>query len=391
MLHRFALLVLLAATSAAQAQRKQAPARPNVAGGTDPCATATFLEEPVPDVPGHPDARLRDVVVLDANDAWAVGRASSGSASISVTMRYDGRTWTLVPSPSPAGAAGRSVSLEAVAAVSADEVYAAGTRKGALSATDNFVIRWNGFGWEDLVAPGQSGFGASGYLLEAAAVVGPDATWFGGQWAPMGGTPASMRHWNGSGFEVHLLPLAPDSTTAAHRIRAISVLGPNEIWAAGSRGGSAVAVGKSYVARWDGSSWQHVATPHPGFGEIVDDVVAFASDDVWIVGEYDRIVGTTAKAFPLYLHWDGSAWTQFFPEAFASDLAPLAPDDIWAVRGRDLSHWDGSAWTLQDSLLGATPRAMSAVAAFGRCDLLIVGTQFPVSFLDGDSLALRYR
>jgi hypothetical protein len=34
---------------------------------------------------------------------------------------------------------------------------------------------------------------------------------------------------------------------------------------------------------------------------------------------------------------------------------------------------------------------MSAVAAFGRCDLLIVGTQFPVSFLDGDSLALRYR
>ena len=159
MLHTPSLLLLALVPAPQVKQLQRADARPIVGRGSVHCPGASFLEESTPKAQNHPDLRLRDVVVLDANEAWAVGRASNGAESISVTMRYEGEDWTLVPSPSPAGVTGRSVNLDAVAAVSADEIYAAGTRKGANSATDNFVIRWNGSEWEDLEAPGQSGFG----------------------------------------------------------------------------------------------------------------------------------------------------------------------------------------------------------------------------------------
>ncbi len=354
-----------------------------------------FQPEPVPEPSEAEVVRLHDIVVVAPDDIWAVGFAVDLDAaeSLTVAMHYDGTAWSIMPSPSPENALGkREAILEDVDAVAPDLVYAAGSYTNqSVNSPDTLVLKWDGQSWTHLESPGQSGFGASGFLFEAVKAIDAEHVWFGGQFnRPPGRSRAAMVRYDGSSFEEHLLPRDPNVVNGAHRIRAIDALGPDDVWAAGSAGGVAVAVGASYVAHWNGSSWQHIPTPHPGFGEMLRDVVALAPDDVWVSGHYDVSPpeGGPVLTFPLFLHWDGSAWTQFQSPAYAEDLVALAPDDIYGVEGTQLVHWDGSAWSLVAEL--DVPDAnFNGVDAAGACDLVAVGHVF-TSTQDNDPLVVRF-
>lgn len=354
----------------------------------------------IPDLVGNVRNSLEDLVVLSPTDIWAVGTygyqalGSNDGASFALTMHYDGAAWTPVPTPNPPNVLGqREVQLAAGDAVSSDLVYAAGTYTNEVpNSSDTLVMRWEGASWEQLISPGQSGFGASGFLFEAVAAIDADNIWFGGQFADAPGAPeAAMVHYDGSDFTTYLLPRDPAITTGAHRIRAIAALGPDDVWAAGSAGGSAVAVGSSYVAHWDGSSWERIPTPNLGVLEIVRDIVVLAPDDVWISGVY-RVIppkGGPVIPTPLFLHWDGSSWTAVDSPVFARSMAALAPDRIYGVEGEQLAFWDGSEWglagDLDEDLVSINVRAL---AVTGDCELLAVGST--VGSIP-DTRAARYR
>ena len=122
--------------------------------------------------------------------------------------------------------------------------------------------------------------------------------------------------------------------------------------------------------------WEVVPTLNPddGYGLFLRDVEAFASDDVWAVGSYQRLYAAPFdyETTSWIQHWDGTSWTHVpspNPAPFAGGgsvslfaIEGSAPDDVWAAgtyrtQAPDgflgfqifIVHWDGSSWTQVDA------------------------------------------
>lgn len=72
---------------------------------------------------------LNDVSAVSGNDVWSVGaNYNANGALLTLTEHWDGARWTIVPSPSPGGPLHGAVSsLDAIAAVSTDDVWSVGS------------------------------------------------------------------------------------------------------------------------------------------------------------------------------------------------------------------------------------------------------------------------
>ena len=353
-----------------------------------PCSGGTLFIEPSPNPQAAEVVRLLDVAALSPREIWAVGFWRDlppfplETQEHPIAMRYDGRGWTIIPTPDPVNAVGDHDScLVAIDAISEHEAYAAGTTQTAINVTDNFALRWDGNTWTQLPIPTAPGGG--GDRLEAVEAVGPSDVWFAGQFPGHSIGQASAFHWDGSGFDQYVLPMSPLVPNGAHRVRALAAIATDDAWAVGGAGGIGSATGKSYTAHWNGQTWTHVPTPHFGFDEVLNDVAAVASDDVWAVGSM-----STSQGFePLFLHWDGSTWTRVPSPEFGYKLTALASDDVWSVNGERLLRWDGTAWKLVTA--SRFIHRFYAIDALGPCDLVIAGAHY-LSTDDNASLIARF-
>lgn len=185
---------------------------------------------------------------------------------------------------------------------------------------------------------------------------------------------------------------------------AISVLGPNDIWAVGAYRDTR-SHDRTLTMHWDGAEWSVVPSPSPAAdNNYLYGVVALSPSDVWAVGYY-RFPTPALVDKTLILHWDGGAWTQVTsPNVGTSDnnlyaIAALAPDNIWAVghyrvTGTDyptlILHWNGIEWTVVASpnLPGAVSNNLVAVGAIASDDIWAVG-HARVGAID-QTLALHY-
>src|SRR5437879_10399298 len=74
---------------------------------------------------GAQDNFFNGIAVVSASDIWAVGLYYNDSfVSQTLTERWDGTAWSIVPSPSPDGLGNE---LQAVTAVAANDVWAVGS------------------------------------------------------------------------------------------------------------------------------------------------------------------------------------------------------------------------------------------------------------------------
>ncbi len=80
--------------------------------------------------------QLNAVTALSPSDAWAVGNASDGSATLA--EHWDGQAWTVVPTPAGPG------DLRGVAAIAPNDVWAVG-EDGTTAAP--LVEHWDGHTW----------------------------------------------------------------------------------------------------------------------------------------------------------------------------------------------------------------------------------------------------
>jgi len=80
---------------------------------------------------GGEGSRLNATVALSAGDVWAVGQTQALNGEIfTLTEKFDGTAWTMVPSPSPGGTNGYRVdSLSSVAGLGASGLVAVGARE----------------------------------------------------------------------------------------------------------------------------------------------------------------------------------------------------------------------------------------------------------------------
>lgn len=226
-----------------------------------------------------------------ADDVWAVGERNAGSRVRWYAVRFDGTSWTNVPTTRPPA-----------------HVY---TRTRVVSVVDARDVWVTAFEYDAITQRGHN-------LLEH---------WDGERWTEVAGTHGK-RHFDVVG---------------------VTAISATDVWA-NSTGSSRSGHGAS-LFHWDGISWRSVANSAPQSSVVLD---ALSSTDIWAVGEYyagDK--PTTYETFSM--HWDGTTWTTFpleggrAPRDYMTDVSADRPDDVWACGYSAglpiLRHWDGTAWS----------------------------------------------
>jgi hypothetical protein len=136
-------------------------------------------------------------------------------------------------------------------------------------------------------------------------------------------------HWNGTAWAV--VP-TPNQATIQNFLYDVTVVGPNDVWAAGFYGWSSA---QTLIEHWDGTSWTIVPSPNPDpIRNFLVGLTATGPNDVWAVGYVTDYVSTSYQT--LIEHWDGTGWTQAAsPRPGSSNtllgIAAVGPADAWAV------------------------------------------------------------
>jgi hypothetical protein len=148
---------------------------------------------PSPNV-GTQTNELNGVTSASANDIWAVGFAvnSSFGSTQTLTLRWDGTSWGVVPSQD----ASINDELAAVAAVSSTDVWAVGKFISG-SNVETLIEQWNGTSWSVVSSP------AAG-LLDGIAIVSATDIWAVGSFVDPNTsvTNTVIEQWNGSTWSV---------------------------------------------------------------------------------------------------------------------------------------------------------------------------------------------
>jgi hypothetical protein len=266
--------------------------------------------------PGSTADWLEGVAVRSASDAWAVGVQEPGSKPQTLIVHWNGKKWQQVPSPDPAGASHQNW-LYAVTAVSASNAWAVGKYFQG-GGYHTLVLHWNGSAWRQITSSAAKKAG----LLDGVAA---SATQMWAVGVDNGDGPVIVRH-NGSTW-AHAN--APAGVSGAYG--AVAVTSQKDAWAVGLDDPS----GESLTARWNGSSWQQVASPSPGADlNDLNGVTTTSASNAWAVGSSLDTIGPTRS---LVLHWNGTNWQQAATPSPGSvfnilkAVTATSPSNAWAV------------------------------------------------------------
>jgi hypothetical protein len=226
-----------------------------------------------------PGTVMSGVAAVSATDVWAVGRFLSGS-SVDQTLieNFTGHKWTVVPSPDASTGNNR---LDAVTAVSANDVWAVGTAQNASGVFQTLTEHWNGTAWS--IVPSPSGTGSAAEL-DSAAAVSSSNVWAAGD----SGSGTLIEQWNGTKWAV---VTSPSPSTVSNNLAAIAVVSANDIWAVGSSLTSSFTF-QTVIEQWNGTTWAVVTSPSPGSAASLAGAAADpVSGQSWAVGDFTATNG----------------------------------------------------------------------------------------------------
>jgi hypothetical protein len=216
---------------------------------------------------------LNAVEAIATNDVWAVGGGVPNGYpeySTPIIMRWDGTEWIMRSDISLYGVDYR---LNAIEAVSADDIWAVGTANA-----QTLIVHWNGSGWSRVPSPNVG----SRNILHGLAVVSANDVWAVGYYGPAGTGQALILHWNGTEWSVVPGPSAGTDTFLLD----VDALSSTDIWAVGNY--LSAGVTRTLVAHWNGTEWSVVPSTNPGTGaSYLFALDALSPDVVWAAGDYD--------------------------------------------------------------------------------------------------------
>jgi hypothetical protein len=238
--------------------------------------------------PPRPGGILHAVVARTPQDAWAVGTGKRGPGFGTLTEHWDGKKWTIVASPSPPARLHRSYAiLQAVTAISATDVWAAGNLIVGVpaNASRTLIEHWNGRRWTIVPSPNATSNGMTNDFLFSVSGSRGDDVWAVGSWGdylPGGfggkGDHVLALHWDGRRW----------SLTATPGLRQRSLLAgvaavAGRAWAVGDRGLQPDQ--HALIERFDGKRWSVVPSP-AGFS--LSAVSTRPRGGAWAVGANGR-------------------------------------------------------------------------------------------------------
>jgi hypothetical protein len=220
---------------------------------------------------------LLGITTLSPTNAWAVGYSDDPTtfAQHALIEHWNGTSWSIVSSP---GETGLQLVLNAVAAVSANDIWAVGTTFGmTTSTTTTLSEHWNGSAWS--IVPTLNPQATD--TFSAVATISRTDVWAIG-WSGNDVAQPLMEQWNGTAWSA--------STTGLVAFAVLDgvarVPGTTTVWAVGDVNGAHFAL-NTLTEQWNGNGWGVVGSPNGGSGtDQLQGVAATAANDLWAVG-YD--------------------------------------------------------------------------------------------------------
>jgi hypothetical protein len=247
---------------------------------------------------------LSGVSAASASDAWAVGSYQPNAGLLSsrtLIEHWDGKAWTRVRSPNPSS----DQQLGAVSAISAKNAWAVGDHLNkAGTAFYPRVEHWNGRCWTIVPSPKprpnpNPGEG-DGWTLGGVSAASAHDVWAVGVVNHESETAflPLIEHWDGRAWT--RVP-SPNPGSADTQLDGVSAVSATDAWAVGHYDARQIV---PLIEHWDGRRWSKVPSPSPDTpfgGSDLSGVSADAANDAWVVGNVD-------SAPPLVEHWDGTRW-----------------------------------------------------------------------------------
>jgi hypothetical protein len=309
------------------------------------------------------------IAAIAENDVWVVGSTAGEAARRTKAEHWDGRSWSLVPTPN-VEENGDNALIEVDGSASED-VWAVGYSERAKEYT-TLVEHWDGDRWRVVESPnvGTSQFNT---LTSVDALSDTDA-WAVGSYRTATSRKTLIQRWDGTSWTI---VSSPNPGTLSNSLLDIAAAGSGEIWAVGWKSSGEGL--RSLVLHRDGTRWVEVAMPTVGTGDnVLTGVSAAGAGDVWATGYY--VDGTQYKT--LTLHYDGDTWSRVpSPNggdgiSILRDIGAYSSTDAWAVGFEyradqglyvaSTQHWDGSTWTGVPSSISGRSRQDSEMFSVAK-------------------------
>ncbi len=300
---------------------------------------------------------LAATTAISDNDIWAVGFTDSGT----LAEHFDGTSWSVVSTPTPAGSVGAQ--LLGVTAAASNDVWAVGENVSHNSSGNPvftpLIEHIDGTRWSIVASPTLG----TGGVLKSVTEIAPNNVWAVGSLGNGRGGNL-IEHFDGKVWSAVSAP----SLSSRDALLGISGTSGNDITAVGETG----RFGTSEILHFDGTSWSAVTAPSTSS---LTSVTALAANNVWATASNGG-----------FEHFDGTSWSVVAgPKAgVLTGIAVVSANDIWAVGNftdpstgfeRTLTeHYDGTSWSVvaspnatsgHNSLSGVTALADGTVVAVG--------------------------
>lgn len=299
---------------------------------------------------------LLGVTVVSRSDVWAAGKCVDvGRLSAAALIEHwNGRRWTVTFNRQVGS--GTYSELLGITAASATSLWAVGDYE-ASTGTASLVEHWNGRKWTIQPSPNPS---ANPAVLDAVTAVSQTNAWAVGYYdtaVPPVTSMTLVEHWNGQKWSVQH-SFSPGN--GGNQLNSAIALSATNVWAAGNYGytSGSVTGSSTLIEHWDGRTWSVQSTGNPGTSNAFYGVAGSSSSNAWAVGSF--LSGTTIST--LTEHWNGRTWAiKPSPSpGTAQDqkgllgVTLISPSDAWTVGFYDdehtiVEHWNGSAWRLHAS------------------------------------------
>lgn len=224
----------------------------------------------------------------------------------------------------------------------------------------------------------------TGPELKAVSAVGPDDIWAVGDRAVVqSSTSTFVIHYDGNAW-------TPIQVPGIYNPLGIAAVSANDVWVIG---------GNRHALNWDGSAWSRVSLPRAA-GVQLSAISGSGRNDVWVVGNRygARLPANSIGSHTLAYHFNGSAWTitptpnPNHSSNGLTDVVAISPTDAWATaygKSGYTLHWDGTQWhrVSTPTVSGRGHGELNGIGTAGG-DIWIVGRSHGPAY--GDSLYLRW-
>ena len=309
-------------------------------------------------VTASPDVASSDVLygvscLSSTPTCTAVGYSTTGSTVQTLVERWNGSSWSIIPSPNPDTILS---SLLGVSCTSTTFCMAVGF-SGCCGSHITLSELWNGSTWTVVPIPSPTGLDD---ILQSVSCTSSTNCIAVGEDSTNGGITSSdqplAESWNGSKWSL----TGPVPSGSGTSLYGVSCIAPSNCQAVGflSTGTSSE---KTLIVEWNGASWSLVSTPNPANPFSSLSGVSCASSD------FCEAVGSSGQG-PTYSTlievWNGSAWI-IAPSPNTSTtgnyLAGVACRDVndcvavGAAGNGTYSYqtlvedWDGASWSVVSS------------------------------------------